>query len=171
VNDICDNKDDFSTNFGLNTTEFQKENLTMTTEQNKAIVRRFYSAFETNDQAVLNEVLSPDLVAITHGSPALQSREQMLQAVSMWHATFSDVRFEILEQIAEGDKVATRLTFQSTHSRGDFQGLAPTGKQIETGSITIEQIKDGKIVWRVVQTDWKGIMQQLELNPHSQSAG
>ena len=143
----------------------------MTNEQNKAIVRRFYAAFETNDQATLNELLSPDLKALTHGAPNPVSREEMLQGVNMWHAAFSNVQCEILEQIAEGDKVATRLTFRSTHSRGDFQGLTPTGKQIETVSITIEHLKDGKIVWRIANSGWLEMQQQLGLNQHSQPAG
>jgi len=143
----------------------------MSAEQNKAIVRRFYTAFDANDQAALNEVLSPDLVAYTHGLPGPRGREEMLQGINFWHATFSDVQSEILEQIAEGDKVATSLTFRSTHSRGDFQGLAPTGKQIEEQSITIERIKDGKIVWRRVSSDWLSVMRQLGLIPPPQPAG
>jgi len=43
--------------------QMQKESMTMTTEQNKAIVRGFYQAFEANDQASLNELLAPDLEA------------------------------------------------------------------------------------------------------------
>ena len=99
--------------------------------QNKAIVRRFFEAFEANDEAAMKEVLAPDLVAYTHGAPGPQTREAMLQGISMWNAAFGETRFTIEEQIAEGDSVATRSTMRSIHNRGDYQGLPPTGKQVE----------------------------------------
>lgn len=142
----------------------------MTAEQNKATVRRFFKAFEANDQAALNEVLAPDLVAYSHGAPGPQNREVHLQGIGMWNAAFGDTHFTIDEQIAEGDKVATRVTMRSVHSRGDFQGLSPTGKEIVTGGVTIERIKDGKIVERRVSADWLGMMQQLGLVPPPQPA-
>ncbi len=139
----------------------------MSTEQNKAIVRRFFEAFEANDQAALKEVLAPDLVAYSHGAPGPQNRDAHLQGISGWNAAFSETRFTIEEQIAEGDKVATRATLRSVHSRGDFQGLPPTGRQVAVSGISIERIKDGKIVERRVQGDWLGMMQQLGLVPSS----
>ncbi len=140
----------------------------MTTEQNKALVRRFFEAFEANDQATLNEVLAPDLVAYSHGAPGPQTREVHLQNIGMWNAAF-ETHFTIEDQIAEGDRVATRVTMRALHNRGDFQGLPPSGKEIVVGGITIERIKDGKIVERRVSSDWLGMMQQLGLIPPPQA--
>ena len=53
----------------------------MTSEQNKAIVRRFWAAFETNDQAALEELLAPDVVGHLPGAPGPQNREAMLQGI------------------------------------------------------------------------------------------
>ena len=139
-----------------------------TTDQNKAIVRRFFEAFAADDQAALTELLAPDLVAYSHGAPGPQGREVHLQGIRRWHAAFGDTRFTIHEQIAEGDTVATRVTMRSVHSRGDFQGLPPTGKEVTTDSVTIERIRDGKIVERRVVHDWLGLMQQLGLLPPPQ---
>jgi len=136
----------------------------MTTEQNKAIVRRFFEAFEANDLAALNDVLAPDLVAYTHGQSTPTSRDSMLQAISGWNAAF-ETRYTIEEQITEGDKVATRVTMHAIHNRGNFQGLPPSGKQVENSSVTIERLKDGKIVERRVIGDWIGMLQQLGLSP------
>ncbi len=143
----------------------------MTSEQNKAIVSRFFKAFEANDQATLKELLAPSLVAYSHGAPGPQTREVHLQGISMWNAAFNETRFTIEEQIAEGDMVASRVTMQSVHSGGEFQGLAPTGKQIVSQAISIEHIKNGKIVERRVSADWLGMMQQLGLVPPPQAAG
>ncbi len=141
----------------------------MSTEQNKAIVRRFFKAFEANDQAAISNLLSPDLVAYSHGSPGPQNREVHLQGISMWNTAFNETQFTVEEQIAEGDKVATRVTMRSVHSGGEFQGLPPTGKQIAISGTTIERIKDGKIVERRVNSDFLGMMQQLGLIPPPQA--
>lgn len=136
-----------------------------TTEQNKAVVRRFFEAFAADDQAALTELLAPDLVAYSHGAPGPQSREAHLQGIRLWNAAFGDTHFTIHEQLAEGDTVATRVTMRSVHSRGEYQGLPPTGKEVTTDSVTIERIRDGRIVERRVSADWAGLMQQLGLLP------
>jgi len=136
--------------------------------QNKAIVRRFFDAFSANDQAVMQDVLAPELVAYTHGDPNPASRDAMLQTIRDWNAAF-ETHFTIEEQIAEGDKVATQLTTRAIHNGGAYMGLPATGKQAEVSGISIERIKDGKIVERQVSTDWHGMMQQLGLIPPPQA--
>jgi steroid delta-isomerase-like uncharacterized protein len=137
----------------------------MTTEQNKAIARRFFEAFSVNDQASLTEVLSPDVAAYTHVAPGPVNREALLQGISGWNTTFNDTHFTIEEQIAEGDMVATRTTMKAVHSSGNFQGLSPTGKQISIIGITINRIEDGKIVEHRVTADYLSMMQQLGMLP------
>ena len=141
----------------------------MTTEQNKAIVRRFYEAFSANDLDALSNLLAPDLVAYSHGAPGPQNKETHLQGINTWNAAF-DTRFEVQEQIAEGDMVATRMILRSVHNRGDFQGFPPTGKQIEAEGMSFESLKDGKIVERRVSSDWLDMMQQLGLVSQPQTA-
>ena len=149
-------------------TEFEKENFTMSTEQNKAIARRFLEAFESNNQSAFNEVLLPDLVAHTHmGGPV--NREAMLQGITAFHSAFSDVHVTQEDLIAEGDRVATRSTTRAIHT-GNFQGAPPTGKQVAFRTMSVERIRDGKIVERWVNTDFMALMQQLGLIPPPQSA-
>ena len=136
----------------------------MTTEDNKAVVRRFYKAFEDNDLEALKEVLAPDLVAYNLNP---QNRDEHLQGIRGWNAIFSENHFEILDQIAEGDRVASHVILHSTHSKANFQGIPPSGKQIETPALTMERIKDGKIVERRVYSDRLGMMRQLGLLPPS----
>ena len=132
----------------------------MATEQNKAIVRRFFIAFENNDLDALRELLAPELVAY---NPDPQNRDAHLQGISMWNATFGDNRFEIEDQIAEGNRVATRVTLRCIHSKADYQGVPPTGKQIEIPAVTIEHIKDGKIAERRVYSEKLRMLQQYGL--------
>lgn len=136
----------------------------MTREQNKAVARRFFQAFEANDEAALKEVLSPDLVAHHPGSPEPLNREALLQSIGGFSAAFSDQAYTIEEQVAEGDTVVTRTTWQATNS-GDFQGQPPTGKRIAISGIATDRIEDGKIVEHRVLMDTMGLMQQLGLVP------
>lgn len=141
----------------------------MTTEQNKALVRRFYEAFGANDEAACAELLAQDLVAYSHGAPGPQNRAAHLQGIRMWNTAFRDTHFTIEEQIAEGDKVATRVILRAVHSGGDFQGLPPTGTQIAFSGTSIEHFKAGKIVERHVDSDFLGMMRQLGLIPSPQT--
>lgn len=134
----------------------------MTTEENKAVVRRFYQAFEANDLAVLEDVLAPELVAYNLQP---QNRDEHLQGIRGWHAIFSDNRFEVLDQIAEGDRVASHVIMRCVHSKADFRGVPPFGKQVEIPAVSIERIQHSKIVERHVYSDRLGMLQQLSVLP------
>ena len=82
----------------------------------------------------------------------------------MFSAAFSDTRTTIEDQVAEGDKVVTRITWRGVHS-GNFQGLPPTGKEIVMAGTVVQRIKDGKIVEHWPVFDEMNMMQQLGLIP------
>jgi predicted ester cyclase len=139
----------------------------MSTEQNKAVARRFTKAFETNDQAAFREVLSPDLVAYTAHLGGPVNRETMLQGITAFHGAFSEIRVTLEDLIAEEDRVATRGTTRALHT-GSFQGAPPTGKQVTFSTMSVERIQEGRIVERWVNTDFMALMQQLGLIPPPQ---
>lgn len=141
----------------------------MSTEENKAIVRRFFKAFAANDQATLKEVLAPALVAYLPGVPDPLNLEAFLAVVGRWNMAFSDLDFAIEEQIAEGDKVAARLTVRGVHSRGDFLDVPPSGKHMAISIVTIERITSSQIVERRVIFDLLALMQQLGATPTSRA--
>lgn len=136
----------------------------MTKKEHKAVVRRFLNAFEANDQATIKEVLAPDYVAHAPGAPGPLDRETVAQRIGTFAAAFSELRATIEDQIAEGDKIVTRFTWGGTHT-GDFFGLAPTGKPVAVSAVSIERIKDGRIVERWFSQDDLGLMQQLGAIP------
>lgn len=82
----------------------------------------------------------------------------------MIRAAFPDLHVTVEDMVAEGDKVVARVTMSGTH-KGEFMGIAPTGKQITVGIIEILRIAGGKVVehWNVV--DSLGMMQQLGAVP------
>lgn len=132
----------------------------MASEEKKALVRRLFKALDTNDTDALLEILSPDLVV---HNPDPQSREDNLRGVAWWHTVFSGNHLEILEQVCEGDVVATRVIMHADHTKGEFQGVAPTGKHIAIPAVSFERIENGKILERRIISDRWGMMQQLGL--------
>jgi predicted ester cyclase len=66
--------------------------------------------------------------------------------------------------IAEADKVVIRSLFRGTH-QGEFFGVPPTGKQVETPVIVIYQVAGDKIAQFWMQADVMGLMQQLTSDP------
>src|SRR5919206_1570671 len=119
-------------------------------EENKALVRRFIEAQANADLDTLDELLAPDFVDHSLQADQEPGREGFMRSVAEEPAIFSNVRANIEDQAAEGDKVITRLTMRRIHDRGAFLGLAPTGMEIKTSAIVIHRLAGGKIVeeWR-----------------------
>ena len=66
------------------------------------------------------------------------------EQIAAFHGAFPDLSTTIDEQLAERDRVMTRVTFRGTHT-GDLLGLAPTGKPIELTIVELHTWKDGQI--------------------------
>jgi steroid delta-isomerase-like uncharacterized protein len=139
----------------------------MSTEQNKAIMRRFNEASIVNDRESLETLLAPDFVI--HQADGPGNREAYLQHLSYYAAAFSDAIFTVEEQIAEGDRVVTRGTYSATHS-GDFQGLPPSSKRFAIDAVLFDRIVDGQIVEHRSQFDTLSMLQQLGVVPPPQPA-
>lgn len=141
----------------------------MSTERNKAISRQWREEFDGKNWAVLDEFISPDVVMHFAGNPEPMDREGMEQMLGMFYLAFPDLHTTFEDQIADGDKVTLRLTFRGTH-QGEFQGIPPTGKEIEIAAIVIDRIVDGKMVEHWSNMDNLGLMQQLGVIPAPEAA-
>jgi steroid delta-isomerase-like uncharacterized protein len=134
------------------------------TEQNKAIVRHSYETADKNDLTTFSEQLAPDLVLHYPGMPGPLNREALIQMMNLMFSGLTQRQHVFEDQIAEGDKVATRLTLHAVHT-GEFQGMPATGKQIAVPQTAIHRIRNGKIVEVWVSSDDVGMMKQLGLMP------
>ena len=133
-------------------------------EQNKAIVRRNYEAADKNDLTTFREQLASDVVIHLPSMPGPLNREALLQMMNVMFLGLTERRHVFEDQIAEGDKVVTRLMLHAVHT-GEFQAMPATGKQIAVSQIAIHRIQNGKIVEVWVSSDDIGMMQQLGLMP------
>ena len=134
------------------------------TEQNKAIVRRNYETADKNDLTTFREQLAPDIAVHLPGMPGPLNGESLIQMMNAMFSGLTQRQHVFEDQIAEGDKVATRLTLHAVHT-GEFQGMPATGKQITVPQTAIHRIRDGKIAEVWVSSDDVGMMQQLGLMP------
>ena len=135
----------------------------MSTEDNKAHVRRGFEAVNQKNLAVFDELLTPDVVFHT-ASTTMQGLEAYKQFLSMYMTAFPDLHFTIEDMIAEGDTVVARFTTRGTH-QGNFMGIPPTGKQGSGTGIFIDRIVNGKAVEQWFNTDDLGLLQQLGVIP------
>lgn len=142
----------------------------MSTEENKALVRRGYEeGLNQKNLAVFDELGAPDFV-LHNASMTTQGREAYKQFVSMYFAAFPDVHFIVEDLIAEGDNVVARHTFRGTH-QGDLMGIAPTGKQVTVTGMTITRFANGRVVEQWLSFDALGMLQQLGVIPAPGQAG
>ncbi len=135
----------------------------MSTEDNKALVRRFYGE-GVHNPAIFDELLASTYVLHFPGSPPISGIEQAKQLMVAYTSGFPDLRLTTEHMFAEGDKVAIRNTWRGTH-QGAFQGLPPTGKYVTFTGTDIFRVVDGKIVEQWADLDGLGLMQQLGAIP------
>ena len=117
----------------------------MSVEENKALVRRFLEAHAKGDLDALEEMLAPDFVDHNLIPGQEPGREGYLRSFTEYHAAYSDTRYVIEKQVAEGDEVVTSFAVSSTHDRGEWMGLVPTGKEFKALLVLIHRIVGGKI--------------------------
>src|SRR5918994_715457 len=114
-------------------------------DNNKALVRRFWEAVGRGDLDAIDELLAPDFVDHSLLEGQESGREGYKQQVAEQHAALSDIRPTIEDQVARGDKVVTRITWRSTHDRGEYFGLMPRDKEVVVTAMSMHRIVGGKI--------------------------
>jgi len=132
-------------------------------EENKAVVRRFLDAlWNRADFEVVDSLIARDYAG--HSSTVIHGPDGARQFVMELRAAFPDFEFRVADQIAEGDRVATRWTLHGTH-RGEFQGIPASGRPIQMNGVTIFRLADGKLVEGWTVEDQLGVLQQLGVLP------
>lgn len=123
-----------------------------TPEKNKSIVRRFNKEFiEQGNVHTFDEIVAPDFINYSAPEGVPKGPEGILLLFNdILKPAFPDLRVEIYDQVAEGDKVTTRKAFIGTH-RGEFMGVLPTFKQVEIEVMDIIRLRDGRFIehWSV----------------------
>ena len=118
----------------------------MSAEQNMALARRFMEAKVTGDLRAMDEIMTPDYINYTKLVPGQQpGPEGEKRAIAQFSAAFSKSSVHFEDQVAAEDKVVSRCILQRTHDRGEFMGVAPTGREMTLLVIVIHRISGGKV--------------------------
>ena len=129
-------------------------------EANKAVVRSFFEAFSKGDLDAVKAIMADNHVFHFPLADGPMNREDHAGAQQTFVAAIPDLKFEVHDQIAEGDKVVTRFTATGTF-KNEFQGLEPTGEAIAFSGTNIMRIVDGKNVEEWDAFDTMALMGQL----------
>jgi steroid delta-isomerase-like uncharacterized protein len=139
-------------------------------ERNKAAARDEFEVWSTGELEKLDDLVSADVVHHDPYDPyAAEGLEGLKKSIEMNRAAFPDMRITVEDQVAEGDRVATRWTAVMTH-KGELGGAPPSGRRVTMTGTTIERFEDGKVVeaWRNMDT--LGLLRQIGAIP-AQAAG
>jgi steroid delta-isomerase-like uncharacterized protein len=118
---------------------------------NRSVLERVWGGGEVD---LLDEVTSPGYRFHDPTQPEPLGVEDEKRLVTDFRAAFPDLRFTIEDEVADGDAVAQRWTARGTH-RGEFMGLAPTGREFAVAGNSFVRFRDGKLaeVW----TTWDAL--------------
>ncbi len=130
-------------------------------EKNKALVRRFYEEIDKGNIDILDELVAEDY--LDHNPPPFpglaRGREGLKQAFRIFQEA-TPGQHQIEDQIAEGDKVVTRMTSVGKHEK-DLPGAPRTGHDLRMTSITIHRIANGRLAEKWAEKDVLGYLQQI----------
>jgi steroid delta-isomerase-like uncharacterized protein len=133
----------------------------MSADENKALVVRWFQELDRRNFAIIDELLPADYVDHNPPLPDLPSgREGVRQSSLRLASAFPDAVHTIEDQMAEGDKVMTRLTVRATFL-GEILGYHPTGQVVQVSGIAVHRVREGKLVEHWAHMDMRGFMQQI----------
>lgn len=131
-------------------------------EANKAVVRRYFDAFNRADFSQLDEIVTADYGDRLEGqAPGIQVIRSYLQGLK---ASFPDFTWTIEQIVAEGDRVAVMNRVSGTQVN-DFGGLKATGNKVDFRAFQIYRIEGGKLAEHWEVADFATFQAQLTAKP------
>jgi steroid delta-isomerase-like uncharacterized protein len=120
--------------------------------------------FNRGELDVVDDLVSPDYVL--HGAPPDMPKgsDAIRATVKTFRTAFPDLKIELQELIAEGDKVSARSIMRGTHE-GPLFGIPATHKKVAVDGLTMVTVRDGRVQESWVKNDTLQLFQQLGVSP------
>lgn len=134
----------------------------MCSEENKNLIVRLLGAMNDGDVETIKGHLTEDFVRhdmVEVFSPFL-GKDGAGEFVEALHEGVPDLRVDIEDIFASGDRVVVREVNRGTHS-GPFLGVEPTGRTVEFSGINIYRIEKGRVAETWQHIDWHGALRQI----------
>jgi steroid delta-isomerase-like uncharacterized protein len=153
------------------------EEHTMYAEGNKAVCRRFIqTVFNQGDLSLVRDFVAPDAInhevqdAFGESRPRPgRSPEWMADLAYLYRRAFPDLRFEVLGQISEGDRVVTQLRMRGTQER-PLMAIPASGRTVDVPGLRIDRFDGGKIVESWFYLDSLTLLRQLGVSAEQAKA-
>ncbi|MCO6438031.1 MAG: ester cyclase [Phycisphaerae bacterium] len=115
-------------------------------EQNKSIIRRYYEeVVSTGNVEAVEAYIAPEYTEVYEGKRYPLGIEGAKEHILGVRRTYRDLRLTVERQIAEGEWVASCIIARGIH-KGEWMGIAPTGKPVAFTGVNIDRVVDGRIV-------------------------
>ena len=134
--------------------------------ENKILIRHvFEEVLNNGDLDAIDEMCASNFIGYVSGTfEPNRGPKGVKNLIIMYLNVYPDVRVDIEDQIAEGDKVVTRWRAMATH-KGELMGIAPTGRQVRVMGIAISRLGGGKLLESWVSFDTLEMLRQLGVAP------
>lgn len=130
-------------------------------QANIDLIRRAFSAFNAADLDRCVTLLTEDFAINLAGMPfQMRGREAWKSNAEVMQIAFPRIQAQIDDIFGAEDRVAVRLTFRGTH-RGEFLGIAPTGRDVVFTSLELYRVVDGQLAEEWISSDLTTLMRQL----------
>ncbi|MBI2953203.1 MAG: ester cyclase [Chloroflexi bacterium] len=132
----------------------------MTTE-NKTRSRRVFE--EITGQGNLDAVDEVFALEFMNQALGVVGPTEVKQIVTMFRTALPDLQVTVEEQVAEDDRVVSRVTYRGTHEGPlpMFSNIAPTGKPVVLTGIYIHRHAGDRIVEVYSLLDFWGVLRQI----------
>jgi predicted ester cyclase len=140
--------------------------VTLTTEEKRNVLKRISrEIFSEGRIEVIDDLIAPDFVDHDPLPGISPNREGLKDLVHLFQTSFPGITIEVQHLVVEGDKAVDHIRFAGTHA-GDFMGIPPTGKRMDTSAIVISRVgPDARVAERWQRFGAMKMMQQLGVIP------
>ncbi len=134
--------------------------MTDSTTRNIQVLRTALTAMQDGDLDRCVPHLTEDLLINLAGLPRMRGRDVWRQGAEVMLQAFPDATFTVHDVVAQHDRVAVRVTIRGTH-RGEFLGIAGTGRVVEYVSHEFSRFVDGRVAEEWICSDMSSLHGQL----------
>ncbi len=136
----------------------------MNKQENAAVQASFGEAINSGQLDRLNDLMTADVKDHDPAPDQGPGPQGFVDFFTKFRKAFPDLAVAVDHMVTDDDNVAIAYTVTGTH-KGDFMGIAATGKKIKARGMQIARFEDGKIVERWGSSDELGILKQLGVSP------
>ena len=149
-----------SREYGINMGVWEDEDANVRQGNKDVVLRQHYEVWNQARYDLIEEIYTEDYACHFIGGLESAGREALLAFVSGHRASFPDWTEEVVDLVAEGDRVVSRYVSTGTHL-GEFQGVPPTGRKVTIPEVSVYRLENGRIAEQWGFPDGVSLMKQL----------